>query len=145
LANKLYLKVADLSAHDENDFGKAIEIYEKVAAGSVSNNLMVWSVKEYLFKAGLCHLAMNAINEGKPSDSQAAFDRYANMGAKFKDTIEYEFLGELLSAVEAKDGDSVGVISQHYHETRGFSLDTWRTDILYKVKLSLQEQEPDFS
>lgn len=56
LANKLFLKVADLSAL-EGDYYKAVECYEKVARSSVSNNLMKWSVKDYFLKAGICHLA----------------------------------------------------------------------------------------
>ena len=56
LANKLYLKVADLAAL-EGDYYKAIQQYEKVARSSINNNLMKWSVKEYLLKAGICHLA----------------------------------------------------------------------------------------
>lgn len=55
LANKLFLKVADLAAL-EADYYKAIEQYEKVAKSSINNNLMKWSVKEYLLKAGICHL-----------------------------------------------------------------------------------------
>lgn len=58
LANKLFLKVADLAAIDSNYY-KSIEHYEKVAKSSVSNYLMKWSVKEYLLKAGICHLAAN--------------------------------------------------------------------------------------
>lgn len=54
----MYLKVADLAAED-NDYYKAIENYEKVAKSSINNNLMKWSVKEYLLKAGICHLAAN--------------------------------------------------------------------------------------
>ena len=56
LANKLFLKVADLAALAA-DYYKAIENYEKVAKSSVSNNLMKWSVKDYFLKAGICHLA----------------------------------------------------------------------------------------
>ena len=58
LANKLFLKVADLAAIAA-DYYKAIENYEKVAKSSVSNNLMKWSVKDYFLKAGICHLATN--------------------------------------------------------------------------------------
>ena len=58
LANKAYLKVADLAAL-EGDYYKAIENYEKVARSSVSNNLMKWSVKDYFLKAGICLLANN--------------------------------------------------------------------------------------
>ena len=56
LANKLYLKVADLTAL-EGDYAKAVQNYEKVARSSLNNNLMKWSVKEYYLKAGICHLA----------------------------------------------------------------------------------------
>lgn len=58
LANKLYLKVADLAAED-GDYAKAIENYEKISNSSMNNNLMKWSVKDYLLKAGICHLATN--------------------------------------------------------------------------------------
>ena len=56
MANKLFLKVADLAAL-ESDYQRAITNYEKVAQSSVDNNLMKWSVKEYFLKAGICHLA----------------------------------------------------------------------------------------
>ena len=58
LANKLFLKVADLAAIDGNYY-KSIENYEKVAKSSISNTLMKWSVKDYFLKAGICHLAAN--------------------------------------------------------------------------------------
>ena len=58
LANKLFLKVADLAA-TSGDYYKSIEHYERVAKSSVSNNLMKWSVKDYFLKAGICHLAAN--------------------------------------------------------------------------------------
>ena len=56
LANKHYLKVADLAALD-SDYYKAIEQYERIGRSSISNNLMKWSVKDYFLKAGICHLA----------------------------------------------------------------------------------------
>jgi alpha-soluble NSF attachment protein len=56
LANKHYLKAADLAAL-ESDYYKAIEHYERIGRSSINNGLMKWSVKDYLLKAGLCHLA----------------------------------------------------------------------------------------
>ena len=56
LANKDYLKVADLAAI-EADYYRSIENYEKVAKSAVNNNLMRFSVKDYFLKAGICHLA----------------------------------------------------------------------------------------
>lgn len=58
LANKHYLKVADLAAL-EADYYKAIEHYERIGRSSINNNLMKWSVKDYFLKAGICHLATN--------------------------------------------------------------------------------------
>jgi len=48
--------VADLAA-EEAQYPRAIENYEKVAKVSMNNNLMRYSVKDYLFKAGIVHLA----------------------------------------------------------------------------------------
>jgi hypothetical protein len=56
LANKDYLKVADLAAL-EADYYRAIANYERVAKSAVNNNLMRYSVKNYFLKAGICHLA----------------------------------------------------------------------------------------
>lgn len=58
LANKHFLKVADLAAL-ESDYYKAIEHYERIGRSSINNNLMKWSVKDYFLKAGICHLATN--------------------------------------------------------------------------------------
>ncbi|EZF16346.1 hypothetical protein H112_05783 [Trichophyton rubrum D6] len=56
LANKHFLKVADLAAL-KGDYAKAVANFEKVAKSSINNNLMKWSVKEYFMKATMCHLA----------------------------------------------------------------------------------------
>lgn len=56
LANKHYLKVADLAAL-EGDYYKSISNFERIARSSINNNLMKWSVKDYLLKGGICHLA----------------------------------------------------------------------------------------
>ena len=56
LANKYFLKVADLSAL-EGDYHKAIDLFERVARSSINNRLMRYSVNEYFLKAGICHMA----------------------------------------------------------------------------------------
>jgi hypothetical protein len=50
------LKVATFAAQLEQ-YPEAIEKFESVAEANVDNNLTKWSVREYLLKAGLCHLA----------------------------------------------------------------------------------------
>src|ERR1700724_2474632 len=56
LANKAWLKVADLAAL-AGQYQRAIERYESVARASLNSNLSKWSVKDYFFKAGACYLA----------------------------------------------------------------------------------------
>jgi alpha-soluble NSF attachment protein len=56
LANKSWLKVADLAAL-AGEYSRAIDRYESVARASLNSNLTKWSVKDYFFKAGACYLA----------------------------------------------------------------------------------------
>ena len=56
LANKSWLKVAEIAAL-AGQYSRATENFEKVARASLNSNLTKWSVKDYFFKAGACHLA----------------------------------------------------------------------------------------
>lgn len=98
LANKLWLKTADLVALEGKDYYKAIEIYEKVARTSISNNLMRWSVKEYLLKAGICQLCT-----GDQVGVNTALDRYRELDPSFQQQREHALLVDLAAAVQ--DGD----------------------------------------
>lgn len=55
------LKVAQIAAELEM-YEVAIEKFEKVAAASVDDALLKWSLKEYFLKAGLCHLCTGVRN-----------------------------------------------------------------------------------
>jgi alpha-soluble NSF attachment protein len=98
LANKLWLKTADLVALEGKDYYKAIELYEKVAKSSINNNLMRWSVKEYLLKAGICHLCT-----GDEVGVNAALDRYRELDPSFTQQREHQLLVDLSQAVASKD------------------------------------------
>jgi hypothetical protein len=98
LANKLWLKTADLVALEGKDYYKAIELYEKVAKTSIANNLMRWSVKEYLLKAGICQLCT-----GDQVGVNAALDRYRELDPSFVQQREHQLLVDLTQAVQ--DGD----------------------------------------
>lgn len=58
--------VADITA-EEGQYPRAIENYEKVAKASMNNNLTKYSVKNYLFKAGIVHLASGVCRESLAS------------------------------------------------------------------------------
>ncbi|KAF7952343.1 uncharacterized protein EAE97_001840 [Botrytis byssoidea] len=137
LANKLYLKVADIAALD-GDYYKAIEHFEKVAASSVSNNLMKWSVKDYFLKAGLCHLAV-----GDTVATGRAFEKYRDMDPTFPSTREHQLLIDLAEAVDA--GDQEQFADKLFQYDQMSKLDKWKTTILLKIKGAIEEKGDDFS
>ena len=51
------------------EYDRAIDLFERVAAKSLDNNLTKWSVREYLFKAYICVLCINVIVVYKGSSS----------------------------------------------------------------------------
>ncbi|KAL9004834.1 MAG: hypothetical protein Q9188_002352 [Gyalolechia gomerana] len=137
LANKLFLKVADLSAL-EGDYYKAVECYEKVARSSVSNNLMKWSVKDYFLKAGICHLA-----SGDTVAISRALDTYRDLDPTFQSTREHQLLVDLAEAVEQGDQDAFADKLFQYDQLS--KLDKWKTTLLLRVKEGIEEKGEDFS
>jgi alpha-soluble NSF attachment protein len=137
LANKLYLKVADLSAL-EGDYYKSIEHFEKVAATSVTNNLMKYSVKEYFLKSGLCLLAV-----GDMVATNRALDKYRDMDPTFTSTREHQLLVDLSETVEA--GDQEAFADKLYQYDQISKLDKWKTTILLRIKNAIEEKGEDFS
>ena len=139
LANKNWLKVADLSAITaKHDYYKSIEIFEKVAQGSISSNLMRYSVKEYLLKAGLCHLAT-----GDLISAQRALEKYRDMDPSFAATREHQLLVDLTEAIEAGDADKFSEKLFQYDQMS--KLDNWKTTILLQVKSKIEEADNEFS
>ncbi|KAG6025475.1 hypothetical protein E4U41_001513, partial [Claviceps citrina] len=122
LANKLWLKVADAAAL-EGDYYKAIENFEKVAAQSVDNNLMKYSVKDYFLKAGICHLAT-----GDMVATLRALEKYRDMDPSFATQREHMLLADLCEAVEAQSQEQFTDRLFQYDQVS--KLDKWKTTIL---------------
>ncbi|KAL1999165.1 hypothetical protein VTN02DRAFT_4949 [Thermoascus thermophilus] len=137
LANKHYLKVADLAAI-EGDYYKAIEQYEKVGRSSINNNLMKWSVKDYFLKAGICHLATNDLVA-----TNRALESYRDIDPTFASTREHQLLVDLVQAVEA--GDQEAFSDKLFQYDQLSKLDKWKTTILLRVKNNIEETGEDFS
>lgn len=137
LANKLYLKVGDLAAL-ESDYAKASQLFEAVARSSLHSNLMRWSVKEYFFKAALCHLA-----SGDLVATHRALQMYREMDPSFAQTRESELLRDLVEAVEKGEQDTFAEKLVVFDQLS--KLDRWKTTLLLKVKNGIEEQGEDFS
>ena len=137
LANKLWLKVADIAAI-EGDYYKAIEQYEKVASASVGNNLMRYSVKDYFLKAGICHLATaDAVG------SRRAIDKYVEMDPTFQGQRECALLNDLLDSVEK--GDQESFTDKLFQYDQVSKLDRWKTTMLVRVKNAIEPPEDEFA
>lgn len=138
LANKLWLKTADLVALDGKDYYHAIGLYEKVAKSSINNNLMRWSVKEYLLKAGICQLCTN-----DEVGATTALDRYRELDPSFTQQREHQLLVDLLQAV--KDGDQEVFADKLFQYDQLSKLDKWKTTLLLRIKGAIESKEEDFS
>ncbi|KAL1965577.1 hypothetical protein VTN77DRAFT_5661 [Rasamsonia byssochlamydoides] len=137
LANKHYLKVADLAAI-EGDYYKAIEHLERVGKSSVNNNLMKWSVKDYFLKAGICHLAVNDIVA-----TNRALESYRDIDPTFASTREHQLLVDLVQAVE--QGDQELFSDKLFQYDQLSKLDKWKTTLLLRIKNNIEETGEDFS
>ncbi|OKL62034.1 putative vesicular-fusion protein sec17-like protein [Talaromyces atroroseus] len=137
LANKYFLKVADLAAI-EGDYYKAIAQYEKVGKVSINNNLMKWSVKDYFFKAGICHLAT-----GDLVASNRALESYRDIDPSFSSTREHALLVDLLQAVE--QGDQEMFADKLFQFDQLSKLDKWKTTLFLRIKGNIEEVGEDFS
>ncbi|KAB8346110.1 hypothetical protein FH972_023158 [Carpinus fangiana] len=137
LANKAFLKLADLSA-EEGNYQRSIENYEKVARSSLNSNLMKWSVKEYFLKAGICHLT-----SGDMVATKRAIEQYTEMDPTFASTRECKLLNDLVESVE--QGDQETFSDQLFQYDQMSKLDKWKTKLLLKVKDNIESQGEDFS
>ncbi|KAL2820429.1 soluble NSF attachment protein [Aspergillus granulosus] len=138
LASKHYLKAADLAAL-EGDYYKAIEHYERISRSSINNNLMKWSVKEYLLKAGICHLAtldmVTAIR---------AIESYRDIDNTFAKTREHQLLNDMIKAIDAKDPEGFSDTLFQYDQLS--RLDSWKEALLLRIKNGIEPPlEDDFA
>nr|AAF27632.1 Sec17 [Komagataella pastoris] len=135
LANKCYVKAADLSCSDEvQDFLKAAESYERIAKESLNNSLAKWSLKDYFFKAILCRLALN----GYPSAS-ALLERFVSWDPTFEKTRGYEFALKLVDGLKEGDPDIIASASHEYDQIS--RLDNFKVKILNKIKNNIRDSD----
>ncbi|KAL7747230.1 vesicular-fusion protein S17 [Sorochytrium milnesiophthora] len=132
LANGCLIKVATFAAQLEQ-YDKAIEVFDRVAAASADNALTKWSLKDYFFKATLCHLC-----KGDYVGAQRALEKYNDMDMSFSTTRECTFLKSLLEALEAGDAEMYTACVVDYN--RLTQLDNWKTTILLRIKNSIEKE-----
>lgn len=122
--------MADLAAI-EGQYPKAIENYEKVAQHSVNNNLMKYSVKDFLLRAGICHLA------GKDMiATQRALEKYRDIDPAFATTQEHQLLLDIIQTIENRQPTDFADRLYAYDQMN--RLDKWKTAMFIRIKGNIQ-------
>lgn len=122
----------------EGDYLKSIELYEKVATVSVTNQLMKYSVKDFLLKSGICLLAA-----GDMVTTNQALEKYRDLDPSFTSTREHQLLVDLMETVEA--GDPEAFADKLFQYDQVSKLDKWKTTLLLRIKNAIEEKGEDFS
>jgi len=131
-ANKCMVKVAQMSAQTEN-FEKAVQIYEQVAASCLESKLLQYSAADYFFKASLCHLCIDHLN------ANHAIQRYEDQYPAFSDKRECKLVKALCGAVEEQDVEAFTASVAEYDSIS--KLDSLHTSLLLKVKKSIPVED----
>lgn len=99
---------------------------------------MRYSVKDYLLKAGICHLAA-----GDEVASQRALEKYRDLDPSFATQREHLLLTDLLEAIEAKSQEQF--TDKLFAFDQVSKLDKWKTTILVRVKNAIEEADDEFA
>jgi len=138
-ANAMWIKVADLSA-DAEDYKRAISVYEKVSKASLESSALRWGVKDYLFKALLCHLVIHSPSHNL-DPVQSKLDSYVDLCPHLDNTREKGLIEELIGDFANDDSDAFADHVFRFDEIA--PLDRWKSKVLLQVKKSLEGGNPE--
>lgn len=125
------LKAASLAALT-GDVVKAARVYEDISGASVSDPIRQYTVKDHLFRAGLCRLA----DEDRVA-ARRAIEGYPAIDISFGSGKESTLLITLLDALEAEDLEAFTTAVTTFDRTN--PLDDWKTKMLLRIKRSINE------
>lgn len=138
MAQSCQLKMANLAAL-AGEMERAAQIYEEAASSSLHDQLKKYSVRDYLFRAGLCRLA-----GGDQVAARRSLESYSTtIDISFSGTREYKLLFEMLEAMEKGDVDGFTEAISSFDKTN--PLDDWKTKILLKIKNGIISEESDLT
>jgi alpha-soluble NSF attachment protein len=119
---------------------------------------MRFSVKDFFFKAGICHLATkvrssasisrsyclsNFVNSQDLVATNRALESYRDIDPTFTSTRENQLLTDLTEAVE--HGDQEAFSDKLFQFDQLSRLDKWKTALFVRIKDSIEEAGEDFS
>jgi len=136
-ARKVKLQVADILARN-GEYSKAIEIYETTSKDCVDDQLLRWSVKNYLLKASLCQLVLGAQKDDM-TEATKAFAKYEDLSEIFCGTRENKLVQDLRKAYEEMNTEA---FQDAIFEFDNISkLDEFKTSLLHVVLQELKKEK----
>jgi alpha-soluble NSF attachment protein len=126
------IKLATLSSLDPNRVEDAIILFEKVAENYSKNKLTVYNVPEYLFRAGLCRLLKNDLE-----DARKAITNYSIVYPIFSTRRESTLLNMILDSIEARDTNGFTAVVVDYNNQS--TIDDWTTSMLLAIKNTISD------
>jgi len=125
---------ADLHA-ELSEYVQAIDSYRRVAIVMLGSPLTKYSVKEIWLKQCFCALA----NDDMVAAKLMLEDEFKKADPTFTSTREARFLTDLIQSVEEQDLETFATVVQDFD--RITRLDRWKTDVLLKIRKSLEEDD----
>jgi len=132
--NQALLKVAELSASEE-DYTRAISLYEKVAAAALDSTLLKYSCKDYFFKAALCQLVVCA-KTGDMKVLEDKLEKYKDQHPAFDGDRSCKLIESCMKAFD--DDDVEAFTDQVFSYDKIYKLDNWTASLLLIVKKILK-------
>lgn len=127
-------KVAELcsAALEPPDLTRAATIYDQLGRNCLDSNLLKFNAKGYFLQSILCHLANN-----DAVGAEQALGKYEGVDYTFGESREGKFSRQLVECVEGLDAESFATACFEFD--RISKLDPWKTNMLVKVKRSIQD------
>jgi len=107
-------------------FQEAVTIYEEMGYQALESRLLKYSADEYLFRALLCHLAIDCLN------CQIAIQKYADYYPAFELSRECKFIRMLCSEVEQENEEGFDEVLRKFRTIA--SLDPWYGAVITKIR-----------
>lgn len=134
LAQGCSLKAASLLAM-VGEYEKAARTFEEAASQSASDPVRKYTVKDMMFRAGLCRLG----GEDRIAARRAIETYPATIEISFGQSKEYALLNDILGALEHEDVEAFTEAISTFDRTN--PIDDWKTKILLKIKESFGEEQ----
>jgi alpha-soluble NSF attachment protein len=136
-ASGCHVKVAEL-AQEQEDYKKAVEIYEKLANALADNKTSSYSVQDYLWKALLCNFILAAKSPKQDMTvMENTIEKYTELLPSLDGTRQLQLIKECVAAFTDDNVEDFTDAVFKYDEI--YKLDNSTAKILLDVKKALKD------